>query len=87
MARRENEAVTVEPIRVVGIVLQGMAVEDRADFGGSQRQTEVAGFRFRHGVHCQSARVASGQFEWRNIKTHISEVASERSVSNLAWQD
>ena len=37
MAGRKNEPVTVDPARIVGIVFQGMPVENRTDLGGSQR--------------------------------------------------
>ena len=51
-------------------MLQRVTVEHSSNLGRTEGQPKVPGFGFRHGIHCQSARIASGQFESRNIKTH-----------------
>ena len=70
VARGENKAVAIQPTGIVRIVVQRVAIKHGPNLGRAKGQPEVAGLGFRHRIHCQSARVASGQFESRNIKTH-----------------
>ena len=53
MARREHEAVAVEPFGMVRAVFQGMPEEHRADFRAAERQPEVAALAGVHGIHGQ----------------------------------
>ena len=56
----EDEAVAVEPTGLVRIVHQGMAVEDGADLGGTERQAKVAGRALVHGVDGEAAGLGGG---------------------------
>ena len=47
MARGEHEAVAVEPLGVLGAVLQRVTEEHRADLGAAERQAEVAALDWR----------------------------------------
>ena len=53
--RREDEAVATEPLRIAGVVAKEVAVEDGADLGVTQRQSDVSGSGGADGVHRESA--------------------------------
>jgi hypothetical protein len=55
VAGREHEAVAVEPVRILGIVLQELAEEDDADLGAAERQPDVSDPRRAHGVDGEDA--------------------------------
>ena len=59
----EDEAVAVDPGRVVGVEGHGLAEEDRAHLGGAERQAEVAGLGRGDRVHRQAARLVGGGLE------------------------
>ena len=61
VARREDEAVAVEPARFVRIVLEGVAVKHGADFRAAERQAEVAGVGGVNGVHAETARLIAAR--------------------------
>jgi hypothetical protein len=60
VARREHEAVAVEPFGMVRAVFEGMAEEHRADFRAAQRQAEVPALAGFDGVNGQPARDGGG---------------------------
>ena len=63
VARAEDEAVAVDPGRVVGVEGHGLAEEDRAHLGGAERQAEVAGLGRGDRVHREAARLVGGGLE------------------------
>ncbi len=63
VARREDEAVAVEPARVRRVALERLAEEHRAHFRRAERQAEVAGVAFVHGVHGETAGLVGGFLE------------------------
>jgi hypothetical protein len=83
MARRENEAVAIQPTGIARIMVQRVAIKNGSNLGRAKGQPEVARLGFCHGIHCQSTRIAGGQFESRNIKTH-SEKASRGKKASCA---
>ena len=59
----EDEAVAVQPARLVGIEAHRRAEENGSDIRRAKREAEVAGFAFRDGVHGQPTGVAGCDFE------------------------
>ena len=55
MARREDEPVAVEPLRVRGAVAERMPEEHRAHLGAAERKTEVPALARVHGIHGKPA--------------------------------
>ena len=70
MARGEDEAVAVQPARLVGIVHEGVAVEHGADLGAAQRQAEVAGGTLVDGVNGEAAGLVGGLGENLSLEFH-----------------
>ena len=70
VAGGEDEAVAVEPARLVGIVDERVAVEDGADFGAAERQAEVAGGGFVDGVHGEAAGLVGSLGEDVGLELH-----------------
>jgi hypothetical protein len=60
MSRREDETVSVDPAGVMRAVLEGVPVEDGANFGRAEREAEVAGFAGSDGINGQAASVTTG---------------------------
>mmetsp|Transcript_30080 Transcript_30080/g.64466 ORF Transcript_30080/g.64466 Transcript_30080/m.64466 type:complete len:528 (-) Transcript_30080:46-1629(-) len=51
---RKNESITVDPLRVRGVVLHLGSVKGGSNFGGSKRKTHVSGVGGGNGVHGKS---------------------------------
>ena len=73
VAGGEDEAVAVEPARLVGVVHHRMAVKHGADLGGTERQTEVAGGALVHGVDGEAAGLVGGLGENVGLEFHGKE--------------
>ena len=66
----EDEAVAVQPSRLIGVVLERVAVKHRADFRAAERQAEVAGLGRLDGVHGEAAGFVGGAGEYLDVQTH-----------------
>ena len=70
MARAQDEAVAVEPLRFRWVKLERVAEEDGPDFGAAERQTEVAGIAGMDGVHGEAAGFVRSAGEGIEIQSH-----------------
>ena len=86
VARRENEAVAVEPLRVRGIALQRLAEEHRAHFRRAERQAEVAGIALVHGVHGEAAGLVGGFLEDVFVHGKFGRVTYRRWGWSARWK-
>ena len=66
----ENKVVAINPARLIGIMFQGMALEDGTHLGATKGQPEVARLRCLHRVHAQTAGFVSGTGENFEVQTH-----------------
>jgi len=48
MASREYESVTVEPLRILRVVLKDIGVENSADLGAAKRKSKMTRMRLRN---------------------------------------
>jgi hypothetical protein len=81
VARGEDEAVAVQPARLVGIVHEGVPVEDGADLSGAERQAEVAGIAFMHGVDGEAAGLIGCLGKNLSLELHeIGKVGSKELI-------
>jgi hypothetical protein len=63
MAGAEDEAVTIEPLGICGIALEGFAEKDGTDFGAAEGEAEVAGGALVHGIHGETTGFVGGLSE------------------------
>jgi hypothetical protein len=71
VAGREDEAVAVEPAGILGIVHQRIAIEHGADLGGAERQAEMAGGGFVHGIHGEATGLVGGFGQDFGLELHF----------------
>mmetsp|Transcript_8408 Transcript_8408/g.18416 ORF Transcript_8408/g.18416 Transcript_8408/m.18416 type:complete len:493 (+) Transcript_8408:785-2263(+) len=60
VARRENEAVAVDPCRVRRVVNHFLAIEDGANLGAAKWQTHVTGLSLGDGIDREATRLVGG---------------------------
>ena len=70
VAGGEDEAVTVEPARALGVVDEGVAEKDGADLGGAERETEVTGGAGVDGVDGEAAGLVGGLGQEVGLQGH-----------------
>ena len=70
VTRTEDETVAVEPLRLRGIVTQGVAEENRADLGTAQAQATATGSRGLNGVHGEAPGLGGRLREGSSIQCH-----------------
>jgi len=60
VAGGEDEAITIEPAGLGGVVHQRVAVEGRADFGGAKGKPQVAGGALMNGIDGETPGLVGG---------------------------
>ena len=70
VTRREHEAITVQPLGMIGAVDQRVTEQHRADFGTAERQTEVPALTGVHGVDRETPSDGCGLGEYVFSKRH-----------------
>ena len=70
---REDETVAIQPTRFVGVVDQGVAVKDSADFSRAQGKTQVPGGRFVDRVHGETTGLSCRFGKNVGLQFHVSE--------------
>ena len=78
VARREHEAVAVQPLRRIRIVAHGLAEQHRTDLGAAKWKAEVAGVTGVDGIHGEATGFIGGLSE--RIRVH------ERSVLRVDFE-
>ena len=77
VARREHEAVAVEPLRRIRVVAHGFTEQHRADLGTAKRKAEVAGVTGVDGIHGEATGFIGGLC--KRIRVH--EKSGPRALS------
>src|SRR5581483_6250950 len=70
VAGGEDEAVAVDPARILRIMHEGVAVKDGADLGATQGQAKVAGIGLVHGIHGEATGLVGGFGENFSLELH-----------------
>jgi hypothetical protein len=70
MPRAEDEAITIQPARFLGIETECVAEQHCADFSAAERQAKVAGRAGMNGVHGEASGFVGGTGESGEIKWH-----------------
>src|SRR5438477_1149986 len=80
---REDEDVAIDPARLLRVVFQPVAEEDRSDLRAAERQPKMPRLRRLHGVHAQPARLSRSFRKNFSVKTHASLYARQRRIENV----
>jgi hypothetical protein len=70
VARRQDEAVAVGPARALRVDRKGVAEEDRADLGASQREPQVAGLAGVDRVYRQASGLVGRLLKNAGLEGH-----------------
>ncbi len=70
VARAQDKSVTVQPARVLGIVLQRLPEKNGPNFRATQRQTEMPRRAGVNGIHGEAASFGGGAGKGGQIEIH-----------------
>ena len=68
MSRAQNEPISIQPLRIRGMVLQCMSVEHRANFCAPERQTQMSTGTGVNGIHGEATRFIGGAAQGGKIE-------------------
>ena len=80
MPAREDEDIAINPARLIRIVFQSIAEQDRSDLRAAERQPEMPRLRRLHSVHAQTARLSRSFGKNFSVQTHTSLYARQRGI-------
>lgn len=70
MTSREDETVAVQPARLIGMIMEGVAEENGADLRATERQAEMPGLAGVHGIHGEAAGFSGGARKGIKLESH-----------------
>ena len=80
MPAREDEDIAINPARLIRIVFQSIAEQDRSDLRAAERQPEMPRLRRLHSVHAQTARLSRSFGKNFSVQTHTSLYARQHGI-------
>src|SRR5712691_4321790 len=71
----EDEIITTDPARFVGVMFQRVTVKYSAHFGAAERKPEMTRLRCLHRIHAQAARFIGRARKNLYVQTHATFIA------------
>lgn len=90
MAGRQDEPIPIEPVRVLGIILHNLIVQNMAHRSATHRQARMAGICLLHSIDREETDRIDGLLDQRRLSgliDRLSNRSSNHSTEGPAWPD